>query len=106
MLAALENFNQMKSKSKAIILGDMFELGIQSNFEHQALIDKVTSLNFSRVYFVGANFYELAPDLSNELFFETTESFQKKLKSLVFKDTLVLIKGSRGMALETLLEFF
>lgn len=106
MLAALENFNQMKSKSKVIILGDMFELGIQSNFEHQALIDKVTSLNFSRVYFVGANFYELAPDLSNELFFETTESFQKKLKSLVFKDTLVLIKGSRGMALETLLEFF
>ena len=104
MEVALDNFNSMKSPFKIVILGDMFELGIHSKSEHQAVIDEVNSLNFSSAYYVGSHFFELASDSSKANFFKTTESFRNQLQSLVFKDALILIKGSRGMALETLLD--
>lgn len=104
MEVALDNFNSMKSPLKIVILGDMFELGVHSKSEHQAVIDEVNSLNFSSVYYVGSHFFELASDLSKANFFKTTESFRNQLQSLVFKDALILIKGSRGMALESLLD--
>jgi UDP-N-acetylmuramoyl-tripeptide--D-alanyl-D-alanine ligase len=106
MDVALDNFNSMKSPLKIVILGDMFELGVHSKSEHQAVIDEVNSLNFSSAYYVGSHFFELASDSSKANFFKTTESFRNQLQSLVFKDALILIKGSRGMALETLLDSF
>lgn len=104
MEVALDNFNSMKSSLKIVILGDMFELGIHSKSEHQAVIDEVNSLNFSSAYYVGSHFFELASDSSKANFFKTTESFRNQLQSLVFKDALILIKGSRGMALESILD--
>ena len=104
MEVALDNFNSMKSSLKIVILGDMFELGVHSKSEHQAVIDEVNSLNFSSAYYVGSHFFELASDSSKANFFKTTESFRNQLQSLVFKDALILIKGSRGMALESLLD--
>lgn len=106
MEVALDNFNSMKSPFKIVILGDMFELGVHSKSEHQAVIDEVNSLNFSSAYYVGSHFFELASDSSKASFFKTTKSFRNQLQSLVFKDALILIKGSRGMALETLLDSF
>ena len=106
MEVALDNFNSMKSPFKIVILGDMFELGVHSRSEHQAVIDEVNSLNFSSAYYVGSHFFELASDSSKASFFKTTKSFRNQLQSLVFKDALILIKGSRGMALETLLDSF
>ena len=103
MEVALDNFNSMKSLFKIVILGDMFELGIYSKSEHQAVIDKVNSLNFSFAYYIGPHFYELAPDSSKASFYKTTELFRNQLQSLVFKDAFILIKGSRGMALESLI---
>ena len=104
MEVALDNFNSMKSPFKIVILGDMFELGVHSKSEHQAVIDEVNSLNFSSAYYVGSHFFELASDSSKANFFKTTESFRNQLQSLAFKGALILIKGSRGMALETLLD--
>jgi UDP-N-acetylmuramoyl-tripeptide--D-alanyl-D-alanine ligase len=104
MEVALDNFNSMKSSLKIVILGDMFELGVHSKSEHQAVIDEVNSLNFSSAYYVGSHFFELASDSSKANFFKTTESFRNQLQSLVFKDALILIKGSRGMALESILD--
>ena len=106
MEVALDNFNSMKSPKKIVILGDMFELGIYSKSEHQAVIDKVNSLNFSSAYYVGSNFFELASDSSKASFYKTTELLQNQLKSLAPRDALILIKGSRGMALENLLDSF
>jgi UDP-N-acetylmuramoyl-tripeptide--D-alanyl-D-alanine ligase len=106
MEVALDNINSMKSLFKIVILGDMFELGIYSKPEHQAVIDKVNSLNFSSAYYVGPHFYELAPDSSKASFYKTTELLQNQLKSLVPRHALILIKGSRGMALENLLDSF
>ena len=104
MNAALDNFSLMKGDNKIVILGDMFELGVHSKSEHQAVIDEVNSLNFSSSYYVGSHFFELAYDSSKANFFKTTESFRNQLQSLAFKGALILIKGSRGMALETLLD--
>jgi UDP-N-acetylmuramoyl-tripeptide--D-alanyl-D-alanine ligase len=104
MEVALDNFNSMISPLKIVILGDMFELGVHSKSEHQAVIDEVNSLNFSSAYYVGSHFFELASDSSKANFFKTTESFRNQLQSLVFKDALILIKGSRGMALESILD--
>ena len=104
MEVALDNFNSMKSPLKIVILGDMFELGVHSKSEHQAVIDEVNSLNFSSSYYVGSHFFELAYDSSKANFFKTTESFRNQLQSLVIKDALILIKGSRGMALESILD--
>jgi UDP-N-acetylmuramoyl-tripeptide--D-alanyl-D-alanine ligase len=104
MEVALDNFNSMISPLKIVILGDMFELGVHSKSEHQAVIDEVNSLNFSSAYYVGSHFFELASDSSKANFFKTTESFRNQLQSLVFKDALILIKGSRDMALESLLD--
>ena len=106
MEAALDNFNSIKSLVKIVILGDMFELGIYSKSEHQAVIDKVNSLNFSFAYYVGSHFYGLASDSSKASFYKTTELLQNQLKSSVLRDALILIKGSRGMALENLLDSF
>ena len=104
MEVALDNFNSMKSPLKIVILGDMFELGVHSKSEHQAVIDEVNSLNFSSSYYVGSHFFELAYDSSKANFFKTTESFRNQLQSLVIKDALILIKGSRGIALESILD--
>ena len=104
MEVALDNFNSMKSPLKIVILGDMFELGVHSKSEHQAVIDEVNSLNFSSSYYVGSHFFEFAYDSSKANFFKTTESFRNQLQSLVIKDALILIKGSRGMALESILD--
>ena len=84
MEVALDNFNSMKSPLKIVILGDMFELGVHSKSEHQAVIDEVNSLNFSSSYYVGSHFFELAYDSSKANFF----------KSLIDEiEHLALIKG-------------
>ena len=106
MEAALDNFNAMKSSAKFVILGDMFELGGQSEKEHLALIKKVNSYNFSKMFFIGLNFFDWASTFPQGTFFETTAAFKEALISMRIKNTLVLVKGSRGMALESLIEAF
>ena len=94
-----------RNLSKIIFQGENNELTKTYNAQ-PALMTVSIALVRVLEYELKQKFYEIASGSSNELFFESKESLQKKLKSLVFKDTLVLIKGSRGMALETLLEFF
>ena len=89
-----------------MILGDMFELGGQSEKEHLTLIKKVNSYNFSQMFFIGLNFFEWASTFPEGTFFETTAAFKEALLSMRIENALVLIKGSRGMALESLVEAF
>ena len=103
MKAALENFSQMKGDSKIAFLGDMFELGEIASVEHQNIADLAKELNFGEVILVGENFYK------------TNTSFKKYSTFAELKDylkdqqpnpkSLILIKGSRGMALERILDF-
>ncbi|MFT6843643.1 MAG: UDP-N-acetylmuramoyl-tripeptide--D-alanyl-D-alanine ligase [Psychroserpens sp.] len=101
MIVALENFASIKAESKVVILGDMFELGKDSLNEHQAIIDLVTSLNFDRKLFVGENF-NLGK--TNELQFKSYQDLEEYLKKNPLDNQSILIKGSRGMRLERLLD--
>lgn len=99
MRAALENFAQF-SGSKTIIIGDMLELGEESKTEHQNILDFAQSKNFDSIYLVGKNFHELDANTS----FENTEEFSKFLANHKITTDNVLVKGSRGIALEKIID--
>jgi len=102
MHAALDNLNQLKQKPKYAILGDMFELGNSSKKEHQALVDKLTELNIKQVYLIGEKFYQSKIKKNNILQFKNFDDFKTKFKKP--KKGILLIKASRGMALERVLD--
>jgi len=104
MQAALENFNQLKGSNKIAFLGDMFELGESSKVEHQKIADLATSYNFSKVYLIGKAFSTTS--VKNAFVFDSFESFKNSNNYITFDKATILIKGSRGMALERILDLF
>lgn len=104
MVVALENFFQLENKNKIAILGDMFELGEDSLAEHKSIVQLLVNNNTVDAYFIGKDFY--ANKIQNEKcrFFLNFEDFSKFLKSNTPNNSFLLIKGSRGMALEKTLE--
>jgi UDP-N-acetylmuramoyl-tripeptide--D-alanyl-D-alanine ligase len=104
MRSALANFHQSDFKNKIVILGDMFELGIYAEQEHQFVIDQAISKHFESVILCGKAFYELKSNIDNIYFYENTEACKADLEKFNFKNKTILIKGSRSMALEQLLE--
>lgn len=105
MNAALDNFSLMKVDNKIVILGDMFELGDESFNEHKAVIDLVNSLNFSFTYYVGQHFIKHKFLSESVFFFENTDVLKRHFQSLSISNSVILVKGSRGMSLEVLLQY-
>jgi len=103
MQAALLNFDK-QSGDKLAVLGDMFELGEEAKQEHQNIIDSALSLNINHVVFIGENFYDSEINSEKGMKFKTFEDFKNKFRISQIKNTIFLIKGSRGMALERILE--
>lgn len=104
MDAALDNFSQLNAHSKLAILGDMFELGEESSHEHKLLVDKMVSRPDIEVYFIGKDFYQYKTEQPHFCFFETYNDLKEFLNSVKLINKTILIKGSRGMALERVLE--
>ena len=104
MEVALENFFQLENNNKIAILGDMFELGEESMEEHKSIVELVIKNNSIATYFIGKDFYVNRVHNHNCNFFLTFEDFANFFKSNLPKESLLLIKGSRGMALEKILE--
>ncbi|WP_411768699.1 UDP-N-acetylmuramoyl-tripeptide--D-alanyl-D-alanine ligase [Winogradskyella sp. A3E31] len=104
MLAALENFKNLEAKQKFLFLGDMFELGNTSTKEHQAIVDYIES-NFetSTVFLTGKHFASTIAK-SNIKTYNSFDDLKAELKHHSIKNASILIKGSRGMALERVLE--
>lgn len=102
MKAALENFAQLQAPHKTVILGDMFEVGAQSEFEHQAIVEFIEKDKFDRVYLVGENFSKTKVISKNISQHHTFDDFKNHFKPV--SKSYILIKGSRGMALERTLE--
>lgn len=106
MKAALESFAQLKTdKKKLLILGDMFELGEASFNEHHEILSILNNLNLTNACLVGKHFYEHKKNFSQFQFFENRESLIKSRKIEALQNFAILIKGSRGVALEKLLDF-
>jgi UDP-N-acetylmuramoyl-tripeptide--D-alanyl-D-alanine ligase len=104
MNAALTNFFQLTEKNKVAILGDMYELGIESSEEHKKLIEFCFHQENSIFYFIGNDFFKHKNSNTNMNFYETFESFQTNFTKLKTENSFLLIKGSRGMKLERTLE--
>ncbi len=104
MQAALDNFTKNEVSDKVVILGDMFELGESSIFEHQKLVDFIEQFSFHRIFLIGTRFN--ATQRKTAISFNTFEDFKNHFKKSDFQNQTVLIKGSRGMALERVLELF
>ncbi|CAM3980838.1 UDP-N-acetylmuramoyl-tripeptide--D-alanyl-D-alanine ligase [Flavobacterium cucumis] len=104
MLAAITNLIQIEKKNKTAILGDMFELGIESLSEHKKIIELLEQQPYLTSYCIGKHFYSNKIKSNHIFFFEDFISFSKYLlENKIFKN-FILIKGSRGMELEKTLD--
>lgn len=101
MQVAINNFANLKMKNKLLILGDMLELGDDSIKEHQALLDLLEEKELKAVYLVGDIFTSIN---RNYKAFKTTDQLLKELKENEIKNHYILIKGSRGIKLEKVIE--
>ncbi|WP_413513823.1 UDP-N-acetylmuramoyl-tripeptide--D-alanyl-D-alanine ligase [Myroides odoratus] len=110
MELSIANFNQLPSTiPKIYILGDMFELGKDSEKEHKNIIQQVEETNFEKAIFIGKEFSKVKDTTASKAitFFETLADFlaqHEDIAQLLAHHT-VLIKGSRGMALEKIISF-
>ncbi|WMI69650.1 UDP-N-acetylmuramoyl-tripeptide--D-alanyl-D-alanine ligase [Mangrovimonas sp. YM274] len=105
MKAALENFIQYNSDlHKTVFLGDMFELGNTSAEEHQAILNYLETHFNGSIYIIGKHFHNTTSNGENTFKFELFEDLKKHLEGIVIENEFILIKGSRGMALERVLE--
>lgn len=100
MKSALESFNEIKGMEKLAILGDMLELGEESFAEHQTILD-YCKLNNIPFFTIGPIFKTIHPSG-----FENHEEFRVNAVKLNLKNQLILLKGSRGIALEKLIDLF
>ena len=104
MHAALTNFNNLKDVLKIAILGDMFELGEEANKEHQNITNLVSTYSIDKAILIGENFYRTEINSSNSIAYRSFEDFKNQFKISELNNATLLIKGSRGMALERIVD--
>jgi len=99
--AALENFDHIVAPKKGVILGDMLELGEVSQEEHQKIVDFLYTMELDLVYLVGPHYLACkTPDQYRH--FNQSADLALSLEQQRLSGYLLLIKGSRGMKLETI----
>ncbi len=100
--SALESFDLIDHENKTIILGDMLELGKESTEEHEKIITYLADKRWQKIL-VGPIYSNLSTS-SDILKFNTSEELRIHLQSNSIQNALILIKGSRGIKLETIVE--
>jgi UDP-N-acetylmuramoyl-tripeptide--D-alanyl-D-alanine ligase len=102
MMAALNNLSGLTAAHKSAILGDMFELGQEAAEQHDLIAKTAAELGLATLIFIGKHFYELKDKYAGKFFISPQEALDY-LTQNPLKGNLVLLKGSRGMALEQLM---
>ena len=100
MEVALNNLSSVVSERKVVMLGDMLELGEDSQMLHKEVADRLLSMGLSLVCLVGKEFASACAGLDEVLCFETSDALAQWLKDNPVTGATVLIKGSRGTRME------
>ncbi|MHC1705469.1 MAG: UDP-N-acetylmuramoyl-tripeptide--D-alanyl-D-alanine ligase [Tenuifilaceae bacterium] len=101
MELSLRNFALLEGDKKIAIIGEMLELGNYSEYEHNRIANIVKSLGFSMVIMVGKGFEKYS---DNCIFFLDSDQCEKFLSEHLIRNSVVLVKGSRGVKLEKVLD--
>lgn len=101
MKAALDSFVNYPLSPKALILGEMRELGGVSHAEHQQLVDLIDAYSFTKVYLVGTAFKELDTDYP---VYDNVGDLMEQFASEPLLDHCILIKGSNGVQLDKVID--
>ena len=104
MKLAIESFCKTSYTNKMIIVGDMFELGKDSNKYHQEITDSLESISDTKIYIVGKDFSKTNHSKKIKSF-PSTEELINNISKLNISNYSILIKGSRAMQLEKIVEF-
>ena len=100
---ALEHFSNVNTSNKIVILGDMLELGTHSHREHQNMVVLANNLGFDKVILVGKE-YSKVINCCDNLYFSNVQQLKTWFDNQDFENTHFLIKGSRAIRLEHLIQ--
>jgi UDP-N-acetylmuramoyl-tripeptide--D-alanyl-D-alanine ligase len=100
MQAAIENLAQIQAPLRVAVLGDMFELGEAALSEHQALLTLMRDKGIERALLCGPLFGACATDFPAYQFYNDLTALKAAQPVKSFESAVILIKGSRGMAME------
>ncbi|MCX6294757.1 MAG: UDP-N-acetylmuramoyl-tripeptide--D-alanyl-D-alanine ligase, partial [Bacteroidetes bacterium] len=103
MILAIENFAELNHPNKMLILGDMLELGVESAKEHTAIIDLIQQKKMKNALLVGPLFIEAGKSVDAKTF-ATSDDLVEFIKQYPIKENTILIKGSRGIKLEKVVQ--
>lgn len=105
MQAAIENVARMKAANKVLILGDMFELEEEADKEHQAIGKLIRECGLANVYLCGSLFKSALREIPYARYFIKKDDLIKELRQFPVTNATVLVKASRGIGLETVVEY-
>lgn len=104
MEMSIQAFTLNPTNGGIAILGDMLELGAHANEEHQKTVMLLEETNLEEILIVGEEFFKTSSNDSRVIKFKTLNKIKEYLKNKSFNDKNILLKASRGMALEKLIE--
>jgi len=104
MQLVLSNFNNISEKNKIVFIGDMYELGENSHQMHQDIVRTIEEMNFDQTYLLG-DLFNKTKFSSKIKAFTSLEDLNSNIKLNEISNSSILIKGSRGMQLEKILDF-
>lgn len=105
MEAAIESLAAMQAPNKVVILGDMFELEGEADKEHQRIGRLLRGKGLTNVYLCGNLFKSALHEIPTAKYFPNKEDLMLELKSYPLANATVLVKASRGMGLETVVDY-
>lgn len=104
MEVAIKNLAGMRAEKKVLILGDMFELEEEAEKEHQAIGRVIREEKFDQVYLCGSLFKSALHEIPHAKYFMKKDELIKELQQFPLTNSTILIKASRGIGLETVLD--
>jgi UDP-N-acetylmuramoyl-tripeptide--D-alanyl-D-alanine ligase len=105
MAAAIINLAGMNAKNKVLILGDMFELEDEAVVEHQAIGKLIREKGFTNVYLCGSLFKSALHEFPTAKYFVKKDELAQELKQFPLSNSTILVKASRGIGLETIVDY-